>query len=661
MSAVELATAYITVAASGSDLAPSFARSFRAVERVAGDSGKRMGRALTGEVARATQQDVDKAKAAYEQAAKRVTATVESQAVKVENARRKEEIAQAKVSEALTKYGKDSSQVLTAQDRLAMSSQKLQASQLEQQSATERANRELKEAKDALGDAERAADRAAKPFSTLGDRVKSAMRGDFKGAFTRIERDGQGAANELERDFKKAGKDSADGFSKSFRGGFAGVAAGLGGYLGFDQLIDGSKVAVAEAMNLEQSIGGVNTVFKDSAGQMHAWADAADSSLGMTANEYNEYASRLGASLKNAGTPMDELAGKTNGLITMGADLASLYGGTTSEAVDALSAALRGEMDPIERYGISLNDAALTAEGLALGIEKTGGAFTNQQKQLIVQSLLQKQSADATGNFAREQDTAANVAQRLKARLTEVAGELGAKFLPWLTKAGNWMLDKGIPAMETFGEGIQSVWKVLTEGEFDGNLFGLEEDSGIVDFLFGLRDAGLALWEKALKPLGDWIAKNWEDFAAFFAGFGGTLIIAGISALVGAIVGLVSAISSTVLIIGAVVGALTWFFTQTEVGQAILRAVVDWIVNTAWPAIKAFGIAVADGAVWLWQNVLKPAWEGIRAAIAATVDWLVNSAWPFIQTVWDGIAAGATWLWRNVLEPVWTGIFSGEG
>lgn len=657
-SAVELATAYITVAASGSDLAPSLGRSFKAVEKVADDSGKRMGKALTGQVAKATEADVNKAKSAYEQAAKKVTATVESQAAKVEAARRKEEIAQAKVTEALARYDAESSQVLSAQDRLAMASQKVEAAQRAQESATEKANRELGVTERQLRDTERAAEAAATPFERLGDRMKAALRGDFRGAFKPVEREGQDAADEIERDFKRAGDDSAKGFGSSFKAGFAGALGGLGAYVGIQELFDWGKYAVSGAADLEQSIGGVQTVFKDSADQMLAWADAADQSLGLTENEYNEFAARLGASLKNAGTPMDELGGKTNDLIAMGADLASLYGGTTAEAVDALGSALRGEMDPIERYGISLNDAALTAEGLAMGIEKTGGSFSTQEKQLISMSLLQKQSADATGNFAREQETASNVAQRLTAKLKETASELGSRLTPYLADLGGWILDKGIPVLEDFGTGIEGVWSILSGGDFKGaeNTFGLEEDSAAVGFLFDLRDAAIGLWENALVPLGEWISDHWKDIAAFFAGFGGTMLVVGLIALGGAIGGVIASISWIPLAIGAAVGALTWFFTQTEVGKNILAAVVDWMVNTAWPAIKTFAGWVADAAVWLWQNVLAPAWAGIKTAIAATVDWLVNTAWPFIKGVWDAIAGAAIWLWQSVIQPVWNGI-----
>lgn len=128
------------------------------------------------------------------------------------------------------------------------------------------------------------------------------------------------------------------------------------------------------------------------------------------------------------------------------------------------------------------------------------------------------------------------------------------------------------------------------------------------------------------------------------------------TAVIPAVTGFVAAIGWIPLAIGAAIGALTWFFTQTEAGKAILAAVVDWTVNTAWPAIQGAFKAIGDAGVWLWQSVLAPAWEGIQGAIGAVVDWVMNSAVPFLKSAWDAVAGAAQWLWKSVIEPVWTGI-----
>lgn len=102
-----------------------------------------------------------------------------------------------------------------------------------------------------------------------------------------------------------------------------------------------------------------------------------------------------------------------------------------------------------------------------------------------------------------------------------------------------------------------------------------------------------------------------------------TLIGAGALRIFGAAVKIaMGPIGIAIAIIGALVAGLVWFFTQTKLGQAI--------VQTVFAAIKVALAAVGDAFVWLWENAIKPAW--------------------------DGIAAGATWLWQTILQPAFAGI-----
>src|SRR5262245_41043240 len=101
----------------------------------------------------------------------------------------------------------------------------------------------------------------------------------------------------------------------------------------------GAKKAVDAASHLEQSMGDVEAVFGKNAATVKRWATNAADSIGLAKSEYGDLATLIGSQLKNAGLPMDQVTKKTGDLITMGADLAAMYGGTTKEAVEALSSA----------------------------------------------------------------------------------------------------------------------------------------------------------------------------------------------------------------------------------------------------------------------------------------------------------------------------------
>ena len=246
-----------------------------------------------------------------------------------------------------------------------------------------------------------------------------------------------------------AGKSAGRGF-----GGAFGVAAAAIGALGIGSFF---KSAIGGAADLEQSVGAIDSVFKGSAGQMHQWAQSAATDVGLSANEFNELGTLIGSQLKYGGTAMDELAPKTQSLISTGADLASMFGGTTSEAVEALSSALKGERDPIEKYGVSLNQAKIDAEAAALGFSKVDGAFEQSAQQAATLSLITKQTADATGNFGRETDTLAHKQQVLNAQLANGKARIGTELLP-VVAAFTGMLSNTLgPAINGTVTGIKTV------------------------------------------------------------------------------------------------------------------------------------------------------------------------------------------------------------
>ena len=192
---------------------------------------------------------------------------------------------------------------------------------------------------------------------------------------------------------------------------------------------------VNAAADLQQSVGGVETVFGDSAKQMLAWSDQAAQAVGLSKNEYNEFATLVGSQLQNFGMSVEDSAAKTNDLISLGADLSSMFGGTTADAVDALSAALKGEMDPIEKYGISLNDATLKAQAASMGLGDLYAAGDRNAKMQATLAAITAQSGKAVGNFAREADTAQGQQQRMAAAFENAKAALGEALLPALTAA----------------------------------------------------------------------------------------------------------------------------------------------------------------------------------------------------------------------------------
>ena len=146
------------------------------------------------------------------------------------------------------------------------------------------------------------------------------------------------------------------------------------------------KDAVDSASRTQQAFGGVEAVFGKNAKTVERWAAGAASSIGLAKSEYGELATLIGSQLSNAGLPLDQVTKKTKGLIQQGADLAAMFGGTTADAVDALSSAMKGEFDPLERYGTSLSAAKIAAQQAADGTDKLTGKAAQQAKMMATLS-----------------------------------------------------------------------------------------------------------------------------------------------------------------------------------------------------------------------------------------------------------------------------------
>lgn len=273
--------------------------------------------------------------------------------------------------------------------------------------------------------------------------------------------------------------------------------------------------SIKAAGALEQSVGAMNTVFKGSEAAMGAWSKGASTAVGLAANDYNNLAVLLGSQLKNAGTPLDELAGKTNTLVTAGADMASMFGGTTKEAVEAISSALKGERDPIEKYGVSLKQTTIDAKAAELGFTKVGGSFDAQAQSAATLALIMEQTADAQGNFAKESSTYEGTMQRLGASWQNVIATVGQGFLPIATAAGSLLLGM-MPSVQGLADRFAALAPAV-QGVVDAALKGDLASIRTMLGLDGLDVPGI------LQAIPEWLAANLpaalDAIAGAFAAF----------------------------------------------------------------------------------------------------------------------------------------------
>jgi hypothetical protein len=206
----------------------------------------------------------------------------------------------------------------------------------------------------------------------------------------------------------------------------ASVAAG--GALGV--LAVGAKRAADAAINLNESTNAVQQVFGKASDEVIAFGREAARAAGLSQAEFQSLAVGTGSLLQNFGYAADEAADASITLAQRAADMASVFNTDVSTALEAVNAGLRGESEPLRAFGVNLNDAALKAKALELGLYAGTGALDANAKAVAAQALIMEQTAKTAGDFTNTATSAANRQRILAAEATNTAAQLGQALLP---------------------------------------------------------------------------------------------------------------------------------------------------------------------------------------------------------------------------------------
>lgn len=605
---------------------------------------------------------------------------------------------------------------------------------------------------------------------------------------------------EMGGEVASAGVSSGQTLGSKLVGALTGAiaAAGIGKAIG---------AALSEGAALQQSLGGIDTLFKASAEKVKGFANEAYKTTGLSANAYMENVTGFSASL-----------------------LQSL-GGDTDKAADIANMAMIDMSDNANKMGTSMDSIQVAYQGFAkqnytmLDNLKLGYGGTKQEMQRLLADAEKltgvkydinnlsdvyqaihaiQENLDITGTTAKEAaSTFSGSFESMKAAAQNVLGKLalGENILPSLQAlaettstflfnnffpmVGNIMSGLGIVMSEglsqiatmLFGEDfgnavftqlsrVSGIFQTFFDmifgslsrednidilealgfsegaatqivniaeniretfvnigsaigdilgiaGEFVSELLGIESGEQGVNLLgtaFELLSSALKDVSSFIKDITSFFKENQAaadllttaivalgvgipvvEFATFIASLGGIPGIFAViqTAITGFAASATAAISAIPIVgwIAAAVAALAWFFTQTETGQQIWAAFVDWI-KEAWQGIADFFTniwsGISEGANTLWEGVVT-AWtayiETVKAVWTAvgtffydlwvSIQEAASTAWTLITTsimtvvqpfidgfmnIWNNISSGLTQIWEGikmVFQGVW--------
>lgn len=437
----------------------------------------------------------------------------------------------------------------------------------------------------------------------------------------------------LDKSTKSTSKLSSSFTTMAKRTALVGGAAGLG------LLAVGTKKAITAASDLNESINAVNVVFGKAAKQVLKFSEGAAKKAGLSMREFNESVVPIGAALQNYGFSAKQAATTSINLTKRAADMASVFNTDVGTALTAIQAALRGESDPIEQFGVGLTEAALKAEALKRHMKLTNGELTASQKTQLRLALIMQQTNKFAGDFANTSGSLANQQKILKAQLEDVAAKIGMKLTPAVQAAIAWLRDHwpeisakieefwaaSQPALEAFGELVTTVAGLIekhwgTIGPIVNNVAQSIKNS------FAVITGIIKVFTAVLR--GDWTAA-WNALKQIFNAFW-------------------DEIRNRLNLFKNTFGLLA-----KNIGVAIKNGVVDGVTGIAsavWGVISRIGSTISDsiGQVLGWgrrvgANLIDGIVSGLtglpgrivsllRAAINAVID-RINSALEFSFSV----------------------------
>ncbi len=433
-----------------------------------------------------------------------------------------------------------------------------------------------------------------------------------------------------------------DGFAKK-------ASLAIGGAFAVDKIVDFAKGAVNAASDLGEATSKVGVVFGDQATGIEDWAKTAATSMGLSEEAALSAAGTYGNLAVSLGLPQEEAANMSTSLVGLAADLGSFNNVPVDEALQALQSGLTGETEPLKKFGINLNAAAIEAEALALGISDGSKPLTAAQKAQASYSLILKNSATAQGDFARTSDGLANQNKIASAQFADMQATLGKALLPILTKLVGFLNDWVIPAITSLSEFISDnigwlgplgiavggvtaavfLWNaamaanpiVLVTLAIAALVAGIIYAYENVEIFRTIVDAAWKVIKKsfefildAVMAVYDWIKDHWKLLLAILTGP-----------------------------IGAAVLLITTYWD--EIKGAALK-VYEWLRDT-WDKVSGFITAPIKAGI----DAAKVLWVAISTAAQVVIDWITNTWSTVTALIKAPISAGV-----DAAKLVWSGI-----
>lgn len=477
------------------------------------------------------------------------------------------------------------------------------------------------------------------------------------------------------------------------------VAAGIGKAI---------SASVMEGAKLEQSIGGIETLFKSSADRMKKYADQAYATSGLSANSYMEQATSFAASLvQSLGGNTEKAASAANQAIIDMADNSNKMGTSLDMIQNAYQGFAKQNYTMLDNLKLGYGGTKTEMERLLKDAQKLTGvkydinnlsdvysAIHVIQKELGITGTTAKESASTvSGSFASMQAAASNIlgkmalGENIKPALQNLISTtstfLFGNLLPMI---GNVVLSipgilmEAIPQLMTAGS---DMLLSLTQG-FKNSFPSLASTAleAVQNFASWLASQMPTLINKGFEMLSNLVSgiidaipvmiQKLPQIITTFANIindnfptilmkGAELLWQFITGIIGAIPTLIQNIPQIIEAIFSTIMAFNW----VNMGKSIMTFFGDGI-KSMWSFVKGKGGEIAN-AVWnalthlpqtLW-NLAKTMISKMGSGISGAVGTIKSAIKGIFNAVWDGIKSLPSKMLSigtDLVKGLWNGI-----
>ena len=162
------------------------------------------------------------------------------------------------------------------------------------------------------------------------------------------------------------------------------------------------KEVVDSFAELEQNLGGAEAVFGEYAESIERTAENAYKTMGTSESQYLATANKIGALFQGSGLTQQRSLELTAQAMQRAADMASVMGISTEEALNAVTGAAKGNYTMMDNLGVAMNATTLEAYALSQGMEKAWSEMSNAEKAEVAMAYFFEQTEQYAGNFERE-------------------------------------------------------------------------------------------------------------------------------------------------------------------------------------------------------------------------------------------------------------------